>query len=183
MAGAANQVVDIRRGVLQRVAVGLGAFLTDEQVRVGFLVADGRKREYAHFEILFEEQGEGPFGCGLSGRVRVVIHDHALGEAAEEPDLRLGQACAAARHNVADARSRNGDRVHVALDQDREVLPADSVFCTIHVVEDVAFRIDARFRRIQVLGLLTPKRPAAKCDDLAGLVRDGKRDTPPEAIE
>jgi len=51
------------------------------------------------------------------------------------------------------------------------------------VIQQIAFRIDRRLRRVQVFRLVIAKRAAAKRDDFSAFVRDGERDAPAEAVE
>ena len=69
LASATDEVVDVRRRILQRFDIRVGAFFTDEEIGIGFFVANGRKSEDANFEILFEEERDGALG-GEPGRRR-----------------------------------------------------------------------------------------------------------------
>src|SRR2546429_6372687 len=99
------------------------------------------------------------------------------------PYTTLFRSRSATCHHVADPDARHRNRVHVALNQNREVLPANPLFCAVQVIEQVAFRIDRRFRRIQVLGLVVTKSAATEGHDLARLVCNGKRDAAAETVE
>ena len=56
LTGASDQVVDVRLRFFQRLDVAFGSLFADEEIRVGFFVADRRKRENADFEIVFEKR-------------------------------------------------------------------------------------------------------------------------------
>ncbi len=141
-AGAGDQVVDIGRSFLEDFDVGVGSLFADEFVGVGF----AGQGENANFEILLEEERDGALGGGLAGGVGVVVDDDAASEAREELDLRLGEAGAAAGDDVADSGARDGDGVHVAFDEDREIGTAQGFLGAVQVIEHVALGIDRRFR-------------------------------------
>src|SRR5262245_425730 len=122
-------------------------------------------------------------GGGLSGGVGVVFDNHALGESAEQLDLRLRQRRPTAGHDVADAGASYGNGVHVALDEHGEILAAERVFGPIEVIKHVAFGIDRGLGRIEILRLVLAKRARAKGNDFGRLVRNGKRDAATEAVE
>ena len=159
------------------------ALFADVEIGVGFLVTDGWKREHSHFKILLQQKGQRALGGRLSGGIRVVIHDDALGEAAEQFDLLLGETCSAAGHHVADSRAGHGNGVHVALDENREVLLTNALFGAVEVIQDVAFRVDGRFGRIQILRLVVTESAAAEGHDFPGLVGNGKRDAAAKAVK
>jgi hypothetical protein len=91
LAGATDEVVDVRRRIFQGFDIRLGAFFADEEIGIGLFIADGGKSEDANFEILFKEERDGALGGSLAGRVGIVVDDDALGETAEQLDLRLGE--------------------------------------------------------------------------------------------
>src|SRR5208337_1363832 len=109
--------------------------------------------------------------------------DDASREALEEFDLGLGEAGAATGDNVADASARHGNRVHVAFDENGEILAAEGVFGAVHVVENVALRIDGSFRRVEIFRLVVAQRAAAKGYNFPGVVGDGKCNAAAEAVE
>ena len=84
-------------------------------------------------------ESNGTLGGDLAGDVGVVVYDHALGEAPEELDLRFGEAGAATCHNVGDAGAGNRDGIHVALNENGEILAANGILGVVHVVQNVAF--------------------------------------------
>ena len=139
LACARNQIVDIGRGFFQASLIFLRALFADVKIGVSLLIAHGWKRENAHFEILLQQKGQRALGGRLSCRIGVVVHHHALGETAEQLDLLLGEARSAACHHVADPRARHGNGVHIAFDENDEVLPPDAFFRAVQVVEYVAF--------------------------------------------
>src|SRR5262249_37782631 len=122
-------------------------------------------------------------GRGLSGGIWIVVHDHAAREAAKKLDLRFGKAGSAARNDVADSSSSDGDRIHVTFYQDREIVAPQRLFGAIQVIENIALRIDRRLGRVQILRHVVAKSAAAKSDNFSGFVRDRKRDATAKAIE
>ena len=92
-----------------------------------------------HFEVLFQEEGDGALSGGLAGGVRVVVHDDSAGESAQQLDLRLGETGAAASHHVANPSAGDGDGVHVAFDQHREIGSPQRFFGAVQVIQQVAF--------------------------------------------
>src|SRR2546429_2216870 len=64
------------------------------------------------------------------------------------PYTTLFRSRSATCHHVADPDARHRNRVHVALNQNREVLPANPLFCAVQVIEQVAFRIDRKSTRL-----------------------------------
>ena len=183
LARARDQIIDKRRRFLQPLLIFLRALFADVQVGIGFLVAYRRKREDAHFEILLEQKRQRALRGRLPGGVGIVIHDDALRETAEQLDLLLGEAGSAARHHVADARTRHGNRVHVAFDQNHEVLAPDTLFRAVQVIKHVALGIDGRLGRVQIFRLVIAKRAAAEGNHLSRFVGNWKRDAPAKAVK
>ena len=87
--------------------------------------------------------------------------------------MRLGEAGAAAGDDVGDSGAGDGDRVHVAFDEDREIALAESFFRAIEMVEDGALCVDRRFGRIHVLRRVVTHGASAESDYLAGFIAIG----------
>ena len=100
------------------------------------------ERKHAHVELLLEKKIERALGGGLAGEVGVVVDDDATGEAAEEFDLRLGEAGAAGGHDIADAGAGHADDVHVAFHKHGKIAFADFILRFIEMIEHAAFGID-----------------------------------------
>ena len=122
------------------------------------------------------------FRGDLARSIGIEIHDYAAREPAEQLDLRLGKAGAAARDHVRDARARHRDRVHVSFDENRDIALPDRFFRAVEVIEEVALRIDRRLGRIHVFRHVVAHRATAECDHFAGIVRDREHDAAAEAI-
>jgi hypothetical protein len=82
----------------------------------------------------------------LASLIRIVIHDNAVRETAQQFDLRLGQARPAAGDDICMSRARHGDRVHIAFDEYREIVLPEAFLGAIEMVEHVALRVDRCLR-------------------------------------
>jgi hypothetical protein len=130
-AGVVDEVVGVALGVAERGHVLLNALLADEAIRV-----EAAFEGYdLYFEVLFGEEGDGFFCGGDAGGVGVEVDDDALGEAAEEANLHLGESSAGGGDDVFYPGHVDGDAVHLAFDEEREtervllrvlVLPEDN---------------------------------------------------------
>ena len=176
---ARDEVVDVGWRIFQKLDVSVFALFADKFVGVGF----AGKREDADFVVLFEKERDAALGGGLSGGVRVVVHDDAMSEAGEEFYLRIGERGAATCDDVADSGARNCDGVHVAFDEDCEIGAAESVFGAVEMIEDIALGIDRSFGRVEILRHVVAKCAAAEGDDFSGFVGDGEGDAAAETIE
>ncbi len=97
-------------------------------------------------EVLFGEERDGFFGGGGAGGVGVEVDDDALGEAAEEADLHLGEGGAGGGDDVVDAGHVDGDAVHLAFDEEGEVVGADVGLGFVEIEEDLALGVERRSR-------------------------------------
>ena len=95
----------------------------------------------------------------------------------------FSKARAAACDHVRDARSRDGNRVHVAFHQDAEIVLPQSFLGPVEVIQNSALRIDGRLRRIHVLGHIVAHGAAAERDHFPAFVCDGEHDAPPETVK
>ena len=130
LARACDQVIEIRRRLREEVAIGVDALFFQEFVGIVF----SGKGQHANVEFAFEEKRDGAFGGGLAGGVGIVIDDDAASEAAEQFNLRLGEAGAAARDDIGDSGAGDGDGVHVTFHEDSEIALTQGFFGAIEMV-------------------------------------------------
>ena len=131
--------------------------------RVG--VVPVRQQHDPHVQTVFQDHVD-PAQRGFdAGAVAVVDHRHVAREAADQPDLPVRQRGARRGDHVFDPGLVHRDDVRVTFDQDAAVLLRDRPFGEIDSVQDVAFVVDLRFRRVQVFRdfLVGAHRPAAEC--------------------
>ena len=142
LAGAVDEVVGVALGGAEGGHVGLDAVLADEAVGVEAAF----EGDDFDVEVLFGEQGDGFFGGVGAGGVGVEVDDDALGEAAEQADLHLGEGGAGGGEDVVDAGHVDGDAVHLAFDEEGEVVGAHVGLGLVEVEEDVALGVERRSR-------------------------------------
>src|ERR1700677_4888231 len=75
-----------------------------------------------HLEALFGEKIEGFLGGVRSGGGGVEVDDDSGGVAAEQADLGLGEGGSAGGEDVGDSGEIGGDAVHLAFDEQGEVV-------------------------------------------------------------
>ena len=80
------------------------------------------------------------------------------------------------RHGLAEARLRELDHVHVALDDDGAACLPDGVAPLVQAVEFLALVEDRRLRRVQVLRFARAHDPRAEADDLAARIANREHD-------
>ena len=183
LAGAVDEVVGVALGAAEGGHVGLHAALADEAVGVEAAL----EGDDLDLEALFGEQGDGLFGGVGAGEVGVEVDDDAVGEAGEEADLVLGEGGAGGGEDVADAGHVDGDAVHLAFDEEGEVVRAHVGLGLVEVEEDVALGEERRFGGVEVLGdgaalvVDVVEGAGGEGDGFAGLVRDGEGDAFAEA--
>ena len=148
LAGAVDEVVGVALGAAQGAPVGLDALLADEAVGIEAAF----EGDDLHVEVLFGEQGDGFFGGGGAGGVGIEVDDDALGEAAEQADLRLGERGAGGGDDVVNSGHVDGDAVHLAFDQQGEVGFAHLGLGLVEVEEDLALGVERGLGRVEVLG-------------------------------
>ena len=143
--------------------------------------------DYFYDEVFFGEEGDG-FFCGVgSGGVGVEVDDDVFGEAAEEADLGLSECGAGGGDDVVDAGHEDGDAVHLAFDEECEVVGAHVGLGFVEVEEDLAFCVERGFGGVDVLGdgaaLVVDlfEGSGGEGDGLALLVGDGEGDAFAEA--
>ena len=118
-ARAADQIIKIGRRFAQQFRVGCRALLLAVNLSGSAPPGSARTRTSNSFSSSKRKRA---LRGGLAGGVRIVIHDNAAREAVEQLYLRLGEAGAAAGDDVCESRARHGDGVHVAFDQNREII-------------------------------------------------------------
>ena len=141
-AGALDEVVGVAARGAKRGHVGLDALFADKSVGVEAAF----ERDDLDLEAFFGEQRDGLFGGGGSGLVGVEVDDNTFSEATKQADLHLGKGGAGGGEDVFDAGRVDGDAVHLALDQEGEVVGAHVCLGFVEVEEDVALGCRARFR-------------------------------------
>src|SRR5271156_37026 len=176
---AANQIVQIRRGLCQKFLVGLGALLFQEFVRIGA----ARKRQHSHVELFFEQKYQRALCGRVSRGVRIVIHNDSPREPAEQFYLWLGKTRAAACYYVHDPSTRYSDGVHIAFHQNAEVILPRRFLGPVKMVEDSALRIDGRLGRVQILGHVVAHRASAERDHFPRFVGYREHNAPAKTIE
>ena len=155
-AGAVDEVVGVAFGVAKGGHVRLDALLADEAVGIEAAF----EGDDLYFEVLFGEEGNGFFGGGGAGGVGIEVDDDALGEAAEEANLHLGEGGAGGREDVFDSGHIDRDAVHLAFDEEREAEGANVGFGFVEIEEDLALAVERRLGRVEVFGDgVGPSRP------------------------
>ncbi len=121
-----------------------------------------------------------------TGSVTVVEHCHVVGEAMNHPDLSGCQCCARRGNHILYARLVHGNDVRITFYQKTTVLFYNGLFGKVYAIQLVAFMINFRFRRVDVLHLDTfggtGKYASSEGHHLAGESMYRKDDPPPEAV-
>ncbi len=183
VAGVVDEVVGVTFCVAERGHVGLDALFADETVGV----ETAFEGDDLYFEVLFGEEGDGFLCCGDACGVGVEVDDDALGKAAEESDLHLGEGGAGGGDNVFNSGHVDGDAVHLAFDEEGEAEGADVGFRLVEVEKDLAFAIEGGLGRVEIfrdvaaLFVLGVEGAAGEGDGLALFVGDGEGDAFAEA--
>ena len=182
-AGVVDEVVGVALGVAEGGHVGLDALLADEAVGIEAAL----EGDDFDFEVFFGEERDGFLCGGDACGVGVEVDDDALGEAAEEADLHLGEGGAGGGDDVFNSGHVDGDAVHLAFDEEGEAEGADVGFGFVEVEEDLAFGVERGFGGVEVLGdvaalfVLSVEGAAGEGDGLSLLVGDGEGDALAEA--
>ena len=121
-----------------------------------------------------------------TGSVTVVEHCHIVGETMNHPDL-SGCQCRARRGNhILYARLVHGNDIRITFDQKATVLFHNGLFGKIYAIQFIAFMINFRFRRVDVLHLDAfggaGKHTSPESHHLTGESVYRKDDPPPEAV-
>ena len=87
-----------------------------------------------------------------AGGVGVEVDDDVFGEAAEQAHLRFGEGGAGGGDDVVDAGHEDGDAVHLAFDEQREVVGAHVGLGLVEIEEDLALGVERGLGRVDVLG-------------------------------
>jgi hypothetical protein len=182
-AGVVDEEVGVAFGVAERGHVGLDALLAEEAVGVEAAF----EGDDLDFEVLFGEERDGFFCGGDAGGVGVEVDDDALGEAAEEADLHLGEGGAGGGDDVLNSGHVDGDAVHLAFDEESEAEGANVGLGFVEVEEDLALAVKGGLGGVEVLGdvsaffVLGVEGAGGEGDGLALFVGDGEGDAFAEA--
>ena len=150
--------------------------------RVG--IVSVRQQHDPHVQAVFQDHVD-PAQRGFdAGAVAVVDHRHVAREAADQPDLPVRQRGARRGDHVFDSGLVHRDDVRVTFDQDTAILLRDRPFGEIDSVQDVAFVVHLRFRRVQVFRdfLVGAHRPAAECGYASADPVDREHDPAAETV-
>ena len=181
LAGALDEELGLAARFADGGFVGIDSALADEAVGVEAAV----EGDDLDCEALFREQGDGFFGGVGAGGVGVEVDDDVGGVAAQHGDLLLGEGGSAGGDDVLNAAKEDGDAVHLAFDEEGKLHLADGGTRLVEVEEDLAFRVEGRLRRVDVLGaglIAGFERARGEGDDAAALVGDGEHDALAEAV-
>jgi len=105
--------------------------------------------------------------------------------AAEHGHLLLSESGSAGGNHVLDAAEKDGDAVHLALNEEGELMLTDGGAGLVEIEEDVSLGVERRLRGVDVLGagfIASFEGAGGEGDDAAALVGDGKHDALAEAV-
>src|SRR5207245_9499891 len=115
-----GQVLDVRERLVETPPVTFRAVLPDVQVRV----LPRRQRHDLHLEAVLQQDFEAAARRSPPRRVRVEVHDDAIGVSLQKPDVARRESRTERPDGLADSGLVEGNDIHVTLDQDRvPVLP------------------------------------------------------------
>ena len=103
--------MEIRRRFFQTGAVGVCAVRL--YVFVGIEIAF--KLQDANLQVFIQQHLDGSLGRICAGGIGIEIHNDSFGVALQRADLGVGERRAAARDDVAHARRKDADDIHVAF--------------------------------------------------------------------
>ncbi len=147
LTGALDEVILLAAGGAKSGDVGRSAALADVAVGVETIF----ESDDLDLESFFGEHDDGFFrGIGAGG-VGIEVDDDLAGEALEQVDLVLGEGGAAGGKHVLDPGEIDGDAVHLAFNEDDEVVLADGLFGLIQIEEHLPLGIERSLRRVHVL--------------------------------
>ena len=141
-ANPVGEPVEVALGAIEALMVGRGAALL--AVLVGVEIAI--EFHDAHLHALGQQQVDGAFGRIRARRIGIEIHRDAVRVPFDGLHLLRGERGAATGHDIAKARCRHADRVHITFHQDCAIVFAHAFLGAVQVVEHVALLIDAAFR-------------------------------------
>ncbi len=126
------------------------------------------------------------FSAALAaGGVGVEVDHDLRGVALEDGHLLLGKGRSAGGDHVLNAAQKDGDAIHLALDEQGKLMLADGGLRLVQIEEDQALGIERRLRRVDVLGarLVAGFEGArGEGDHAAALVGNGKHHALAEAV-
>ncbi len=137
-----DQVVRVAPRPAQGRSVGGDALFADEAVRVQAAV----KRSDLHVEVLRGQQADGFFGGGRARGVGIEVDEDAFGEAGDLAHLHFREGRAGDGKHVVDAGHVHGDAVHLAFDEDDEVVLAHLRLGLVEIEQHLALGIERRSR-------------------------------------
>ena len=135
---------------------GVGADVVAELLRRMFagervgVVAVGEEHDF-DLHTLLEEHVDGLECSVYAGRVAVVKDCHVVGEAVYLAYMSFGESRSAGAKDILYSCLMHRYDVHLPLNQVSHILFADGVFGLIDAVQFVAFGVDERLRRVDVL--------------------------------
>ena len=178
--GAVEQVLQIRLRLPNPFTVGPASVPPDERIRVL------ARRQDRHVDVkAFCDKHFARFRRGaLAGGVRVVAQHDLADESPQLLRLLWRERGPARRHYPLRASLIHLSEVEIALNQDRDPSLTHRVLGEVQPVERPPLRIDRRFRRVQVLGLLIGINGAsAEGDDRSGIPADRNHQPVPEPVD
>ena len=109
----------------------------------------------AHFNVhaFFQQHVDPPDRSLDTGCIPVVQYGHVVGEAVNQTDLPRCQRSARRGHHIFYTGLVHGYDVRIAFHQEATVLLHNSLLGEIDTVQFVAFMIDCRFGRVDILHL------------------------------
>ncbi|CCZ39624.1 uncharacterized protein BN707_03299 [Bacteroides fragilis CAG:558] len=158
-----------------------GVVFPCKRVRV---VAVGQE---AYFDVhsLFEQHVYTPDRRFDSRHVAVIEHGDIVGETVNQPDLSRCQGRTGRGHYVFHPRLVHRDHVRISFHKEAAVLLYDGLFGKVDAVKFVAFMINFRLRRVDILGeflVFRTEHTPAERNHFARKRVDREHDTSPEAV-
>ena len=139
-AGAVDQVIRMPACFAQRFSIRADAAFANIPVRVEAVF----ERHDTHLEAFLGQHRNRFFSRIRAGSIGIKIDDDARDIAAQQTYLVFSESRAAGSEHVGDAGRKDGDAVHLALDQQREILLADGSFCLVQIEEHMTLGIEGR---------------------------------------
>ena len=181
LAGALDEEVGLAARIADGGGVDFDAALADEAVGIEAAI----EGDDLDVEAFFGEQSNGFFGGVAACGVGIEVDDDIGGVAAEHGHLLLSESGSAGGNHVLDAAEKDGDAVHLALNEEGELMLTDGGAGLVEIEEDVSLGVERRLRGVDVLGagfIASFEGAGGEGDDAAALVGDGKHDALAEAV-
>ena len=136
-------------------------------------VLAGGDRGHPHLQLLADEHLQRPLGGGRAGGVGVEHQHRLVGEAADQPNVPVGQGRAHRGHYAFHARLQRDQRVEIAFNDDGPAAVADRIARPVEPVQLAGLVEQQRVGAVDVLGLFViGQRPPAEADRIARQVED-----------